>query len=319
MRGALGCTTSTELEVKAAGVPPPPATAILHAGADRLGGGKSPVRGPPDFRWSRHGAARATGFRVRDNGDVGLYRDEAVVLRTQKLGEADRIVALLTRRHGRVRAVAKGVRRTSSRFGSRLEPFMHVDVQLAEGRSLDVVTQAETLDPFGESICSDYVLYTTGTAMLETAERLVGEEHEPALQQYLLLVGALRTLSRRNREPGLVLDSFLLRSLAVAGYAPSFSDCARCGAPGPHRSFSPAAGGSLCGHCRVPGTASPAEETVVLLAALLAGDWPTAEASEARHRREADGLVAAFLQWHLERGLRSLPYVDRSPARPRGG
>jgi DNA repair protein RecO (recombination protein O) len=250
---------------------------------------------------------------VRDNAVVGLYRDEAVVLRTQKLGEADRIVALLTRRHGRVRAVAKGVRRTSSRFGSRLEPFMHVDLQLAEGRSLDVVTQAETLAPFGERICSDYGLYTTGTAMLETAERLVTEEHEPSVQQYLLLVGGLRVLSRRERDPGLVLDSFLLRSLAVAGYAPSFADCVRCGRPGPHRSFSASAGGSLCGDCRVPGTATPAAETVVLLAALLEGDWTIAEQSSPRHRREANGLVAAYLQWHLERGLRSLPHVDRTP------
>ena len=69
---------------------------------------------------------------------MGLYRDEAVVLRTQKLGEADRIITLLTRGSGRVRAVAKGVRRTKLAFGSRLEPFTHVDLQLAEGRSLDV-------------------------------------------------------------------------------------------------------------------------------------------------------------------------------------
>jgi DNA repair protein RecO (recombination protein O) len=247
---------------------------------------------------------------------VGLYRDEAVVLRTQKLGEADRIVALLTRRHGRVRAVAKGVRRTSSRFGSRLEPFMHVDLQLAEGRSLDVVTQAETLTPFGESVCSDYRLYTTGTAMLETAERLVAEEHEPSLQQYLLLLGGLGVLARRERDPGLVLDSFLLRSLAVAGYAPTFADCAACGRPGPHRAFSTAAGGSLCSDCRMPGTASTEEDTVVLLAALLAGDWVTAEQSQERHRREGSGLVAAYLQWHLERGLRSLEHVDRTPANP---
>jgi DNA repair protein RecO (recombination protein O) len=245
-------------------------------------------------------------------GVVGLYRDEAVVLRTQKLGEADRIVTLLSRRHGRVRAVAKGVRRTSSRFGSRLEPFMHVDLQLAGGRSLDVVTQAETLTPLGQGICADYRLYTTGTAMLETAERLVAEEHEPSVQQYLLLLGGLRVLARRERDAGLVLDSFLLRSLAVAGYAPTFADCAACGRPGPHRAFSPAHGGSLCADCRVPGSASPAEETVVLLAALLAGDWAIAEQAGERHRREANGLVAAYLQWHLERGLRSLPYVDRS-------
>lgn len=248
----------------------------------------------------------------RDRMDcVGLYRDEAVVLRTQKLGEADRIVTLLTRHHGRVRAVAKGVRRTTSRFGARLEPFMYVDVQLAQGRSLDVVTQAETLAAYGEHICIDYGRYTNGTVMLETAERLVTEEHEPSLQQYLLLVGALRVLAAGEREPGLVLDSFLLRSLAVAGYAPSFGDCARCGEAGPHRSFSAAAGGMLCGQCRTHGTASPAAETVALLAALLAGEWPVAEASGTRHRREASGLVAAYLQWHLERGLRSLAHVDR--------
>ena len=101
-----------------------------------------------------------------------LYRDEAIVLRTQKLGEADRIVTLLTRQHGKVRAVAKGVRRTRSRFGARLEPAMVVDVQLYEGRSLDTVTQAETLAPYGDAIARDYVSYTAATAMLETAERL---------------------------------------------------------------------------------------------------------------------------------------------------
>jgi DNA repair protein RecO (recombination protein O) len=242
---------------------------------------------------------------------VGLYRDEAIVLRTQKLGEADRIITLLTRGNGRVRAVAKGVRRTTSRFGSRLEPFTHVDLQLAEGRSLDVVTQAETLDPFGAKVGSDYERYTAGTVMLETAERLVVEDKEPALQQFLLLVGALRAMCETGRSPGLVLDSFLLRSMAVAGYAPSFDGCARCGVEGPHRAFSPAAGGMLCATCRVPGSASPAVETVRLLGALLAGEWPVAEASAPRHRKEANGLVAAYLAWHLERGLKSLSHLER--------
>ncbi|HYU86675.1 MAG TPA: DNA repair protein RecO, partial [Kribbellaceae bacterium] len=174
-----------------------------------------------------------------------LYRDEAVVLRTQKLGEADRIVTLLTRSRGKIRAAAKGVRRTSSRFGARLEPFSHVDLQLATGRTLDVVTQAVTIEPFGERIVDDYARYTTGTVLLETADRLVVEEHEPATQQHRLLVGALRALSSGDREPGLVLDSFLLRSLAIAGYAPSFDECAKCGMPGPHRAFNPAAGGMV--------------------------------------------------------------------------
>ena len=242
---------------------------------------------------------------------MGLYRDEAIVLRTQKLGEADRIITLLTRGNGRVRAVAKGVRRTSSRFGSRLEPFTHVDLQLAEGRSLDVVTQAETLSFFGARVGSDYERYTAGTVMLETAERLVVEEKEPALQQFLLLIGAMRAMCETGRTPGQVLDAFLLRSLAVAGYAPTFDACARCGLEGPHRAFSPAAGGMLCSDCRMPGTASPARETVAVLGALLAGDWDFVEASDPRHRKEATSLVAAYLSWHLERGLKSMAHLQR--------
>ena len=240
-----------------------------------------------------------------------LYRDEAIVLRTHKLGEADRIITLLTRHHGRVRAVVKGVRKTTSRWGSRLEPFTHVDLQLAVGRNLDVVTQAETIEPFAAGLGSDYERYTAGTVMLETAERLVVEDKEPALQQFLLLIGALRTMSSGERSPSAVLDSFLLRSLSVAGYAPSFESCARCGAEGPHRSFSPAAGGMLCSVCRVPGSASPAPETVVLLGALLAGEWAVVESGEPRHRKEATGLVAAYLAWHLERGLKSISHLER--------
>jgi DNA repair protein RecO (recombination protein O) len=133
------------------------------------------------------------------------------------LCEADRIITLLTRHHGRVRAVAKGVRRTTSKFGSRLEPFTHVDLQLAEGRNLDIVTQAETRSLFHAQMGNDYDRYTSGTAMLETAERLVTEEKEPSLQQFLLLVGGLRALSAPDRRPLQVLDSYILRSLSVAG------------------------------------------------------------------------------------------------------
>jgi DNA repair protein RecO (recombination protein O) len=233
------------------------------------------------------------------------------VLRTHKLGEADRIITLLTRHHGRVRAVAKGVRRTTSRFGSRLEPFTHVDLQLAEGRSLDTITQAETLTLFHAGLGLDYDRYTAGTVMLETADRLVAEEKQPSLQHFLLLVGGLRVLSSGERGPSQVLDSYLLRSLAVAGYAPSFEHCARCGDEGPHRWFNPSMGGMLCVTCRVPGSASPATETVAVMGALLAGDWPVVDAAQPRHLREASTLVAAYLAWHLERGLKSLAYVER--------
>jgi len=242
---------------------------------------------------------------------VPTYRDEAVVLRTQKLGEADRIVTLLTRGHGRVRCVARGVRKTTSRIGARLEPFTHVDVQLYEGRSLDSVTQVETIAALGAELSGDYPRWTSGTAMLETAERLTPEEREPAVQQYALLVSGLRALAAREHDATLILDAYLLRSLAVAGWSPSFDGCARCGTAGPHRAFSVQGGGSVCSDCRMPGSASPNADTLLLLGALLSGDWPTADASDVRQRREASGLVAAFLQWHLERGLRSLPLVDR--------
>ncbi len=255
-----------------------------------------------------------------------LYRDDGIVLRTQKLGEADRIITVLGRTTGRIRAVAKGVRRTKSRFGARLEPFTHVDLMLHAGRSLDIITQAEVIRPYGEPLAGDYPLYTAGVAMLETAERFTPVEKEPALRQLLLLIGGLRALGEAEHDPRLVLDAFLLRSLAVAGYAPALEECARCGAPGsgqdrPEASaatrevrlsaFAIAAGGMVCASCRPPGAAAPAAGTVALMLALLHGDWESADRSERRHRVECSGLAAAYLQWHLEHSIRSLRHVER--------
>ncbi|MGY1631176.1 DNA repair protein RecO [Geodermatophilus sp. SYSU D01186] len=246
-----------------------------------------------------------------------LYRDEGVVLRTQKLGEADRIVTVLTRRHGKVRAVAKGVRRTKSKFGARLEPFTHVDLQLYTGRNLDIVSQAETIRSYGQPIARNYSAYTAGTAVLETADRLTAEEKEPSLRLFLLVIGALRSLAEHTHPAGLVLDAFLLRAMSVAGWEPALTGCARCGEEGPHRHFSVPAGGTVCPPCRPAGSAMPNPVTIELLEALLTGDWDAAEASQGPTRREGSGLVAALLQWHLERGLRSLPLVDRSESTPR--
>lgn len=246
-----------------------------------------------------------------DNVEVKLYRDEAVVLRTHKLGEADRIVTLLTWEHGQVRAVAKGVRRTTSRIGARLEPFSLVAAQLHEGRSLDLVTQVETINPYGRALAADYPLYTCATVMVETAATLTGGDGDPAPQQFLLLVGALHALATRRHAPQLVLDSYLLRALAVAGWAPSFHDCAVCGTPGPHHAFNIEAGGAVCVACRPPGSAAPETETLALLGALLSGEWDEAEATPQRIRSEASGLVTAYLQWHVERQLRSLRLVER--------
>jgi DNA repair protein RecO (recombination protein O) len=247
-----------------------------------------------------------SGFRGR------LYRDDAVVLRVQKLGESDRIITLFTRRHGRVRAVAKGVRRTTSKFGARLEPFGHVDVQIAVGRSLHTISQVEGIDLYGKRLVDDYPRYTTASAIAETAERLTSVEEEPALRLYLLTLGALRVLAEGEHASSLVLDSYLLRAMGFAGWAPALGACAVCGTSGQHRAFSVPAGGSVCPDCRPPGAAHPAPATLDLMSALAAGDWRVADGSEPAPRREASGLVAAHLQWHLERGLRSLPLVDRS-------
>ncbi len=253
---------------------------------------------------------------MRDNGRVSLYRDDGIVLRTQKLGEADRIVTILTRRNGRVRAVGKGVRRTKSRFGARLEPFTHVDLLLYTGRSLDVITQAETVRAYGEPLATDYPRYTSGTAMLETAERFTPMEKEPIIRQFLLLVGGLRALGEQVHDPRLVLDAYLLRTLAVAGYAPALDECAVCGTPdgadsaSGSRSFAVPAGGLTCRSCRPPGAASPSVATIGLMRALLRGDWARADASQARHQVECSGLVAAYVQWHLEHSIRSLRHVE---------
>jgi DNA repair protein RecO (recombination protein O) len=240
------------------------------------------------------------------------YTDDGVVLRTHKLGEADRIITVLTRHTGRVRAVAKGVRRTKSRLGARVEPFTHVDLLLHTGRSLDVISQAEVLRPYGAPLATDYPRYTAGVAMLETAEKLTPVEKEPALRQFLLLIGGLRTLTEGEREPRLVLDAYLLRSLAVAGYAPALTECARCGTKtGALTAFAVPMGGMACHGCRPPGAAMPAPQTIALMIALLQGDWVTAGNADRRHRVECSGLVAAYLQWHLEHSLRSLRHVER--------
>ena len=252
-------------------------------------------------------AGVAGGFRTK------LYRDDAVVLRVQKLGESDRIVTLFTRRHGRVRAVARGVRRTTSKFGARLEPFGHVDVQIAEGRSsLHTIAQVEGIDLYGGKLVDDYPRYTAASAIAETAERLTAIENEPAVRLYLLTLGALRVLASGEHTASLVLDAYLLRAMGTAGWAPALDACAVCGSPGRHRGFSVPAGGVVCSDCRPPGASHPSPATIELMSALAAGDWRRADAAEPGPRREASGLVAAHLQWHLERALRSLPLVDRT-------
>ena len=237
------------------------------------------------------------------------------MLRTHKLGEADRIITLLTRHHGRVRAVAKGVRKTTSRWGSRLEPFTHVDLQLAVGRSLDIVTQAETIEPFASGLGRDYARYTAGTVMLETADRLVTEEGQPAVQQFLLLVGGLRAMTAATRTPdGAPTRSSTptccarwpwpaTRRRSATAHGAATRGRTRRSAPRPAERCAPTAG---CPARRHPGAARS-----TCSARCSTGDWDVVAAADPRSLREASGLVSAYLHWHLERGLRSLEYVER--------
>lgn len=233
------------------------------------------------------------------------------MIRTSRLGEADRIITLLTREHGRIRAVAKGVRRTKSKFGARLEPASTIEVQLHTGKTFDIITEAVSKENFGDELSADYQKWTIASAILETAERFTLNEAEPSKQQYLLVVGALRSLARDEHAPSLILDAFLLRSLAVGGYAPALDSCFRCEKTGPHRFFSLAGGGSVCSDCRPSGSATVSSDALALMSALLSGEWSSADDVEQKVQREASGVVAAYLQFHLERSLRSLPLVER--------
>jgi DNA repair protein RecO (recombination protein O) len=179
------------------------------------------------------------------------------------------------------------------------------------GRGLDRVVETVSLGAFGAQLANDYPRWTAASAICETTERLT-EEGEPALRLYLLIVGALRALAERDHDPGLILDAFLIRAMSASGWEPALRECAKCGEPGPHVGFNVPAGGVVCDDCRPPGSARPQAITVALMSALLEGDWASAEASAPPERREASGLIAAHLQWHLERALRALPLVDRA-------
>jgi DNA repair protein RecO (recombination protein O) len=242
---------------------------------------------------------------------MNLYREQGVVLRTWKLGEADRIVVLMTQGEGKVRAVAKGVRKTKSRFGGRLEPFSHVDLSLYRGRELDIVTQAEVITPF-RRLREDYDRVVAGTAMLEAVDQ-VAQEREAAVRIYLLLVRALRALDGAPRDPSVLLDAFLLKLMALEGYRPALAECAGCGRGVPLPSFSVARGGGLCERCRSGEESVLDAATMPLLAALLGDDLATAAtaAPPPASRREVGALVKAYVEYHLERRLRSYPLVAR--------
>lgn len=231
-----------------------------------------------------------------------LYTDEGVVLRTTKLGEADRIITLLTRDHGKVAAVAKGVRRTKSRFGARLEPFMRAQLLLAKGRNLDIVSQAVSVGAYADSICKDYDAYLNANLMVETADKLVSSEQEQVPDQYRLLVAGLASLSRHEHESWQIGQSYVLRSLQKAGWSPRLNACVVCGRTDQLEWFSVPLGGVVCSDDRTPDCHSLSKPDAELLFALLAGDWGSCGSATNEH---VESLVEEWAQFYLERPLRT--------------
>jgi DNA repair protein RecO (recombination protein O) len=238
---------------------------------------------------------------------VSLYRDEGVVLRTWKLGEADRIVVLFTRGRGKVRAVAKGVRKTKSRFGSRLEPTSHVALQLYEGRELDIVTQVESLSNLA-TLRDDLDRLTRATSLLEAVDA-IAEERNPDARLHGMLVGALRTLAERDHA--LVVPAFFLKLLAHEGFQPRVDACNVCELEAPLVAFDLDEGGTLCAEHRRGLGVSPA--AVALLQLVLGGRLGEAlNAAPDAATVEVESLATRALEHHLERRLRSVQLLPHT-------
>jgi DNA repair protein RecO (recombination protein O) len=241
---------------------------------------------------------------------MSLYRDRGVVLRTYKLGEADRIVVLLTPGHGKVRAVAKGVRRTKSRIGGRLEPLSHVELLLYGGRELDIVSQVDIVEPW-RRLYEDLNCLAQGIAIAEAAEQ-VAQEGEMSEPLYRMVVGALRALVDR---PGpLVVASFYWKLLSLDGAGPVLASCAACGGSPPAVdlvAFDIGEGGALCRGCRRGQALSPA--ALELVRSILEGRLASVlQMPGSATTAEVANLATVSLERHLERRLRALHVLGTS-------
>lgn len=244
---------------------------------------------------------------------MSLIRDRGVVLRTYRLGEADRIVVLLTEGGGKVRAVAKGVRRTASRFGARLEPLSHVLLLLWRGRSdLDTVKQVEVVAPY-PILRSDLDRLSQALSILEVVDQLAQEGH-PDPRLYRMLVGALDVLDDAGRAPDLVGPAFFLKALVLEGAGPVVDSCVSCGAspedspPGDLVAFDFTEGGALCRRCRRGRAMSPA--ALDLLRRILGGGLRQVLGAEVPvGASEVAALAVEAMELHLDRRLRSVRSV----------
>ncbi|HEX2155054.1 MAG TPA: DNA repair protein RecO [Acidimicrobiia bacterium] len=238
---------------------------------------------------------------------MAIRNDQGIVLRGYPFGEADRVVVLLSPNHGKLRTVAKGVRKTTSRFGGRLEPFTHVDLVLYEGKNLDTITQVSIIEGFPR-LRGDLVRVVAAGIMVEAADA-VAQEDESSLRLFLLLQRGLRAL-----EGGVVgndlITSFLLKLAGVVGVAPALVNCAACGRREDLVSFSFASGGVLCERCRGEGGVRLRPGLTTYLAALEAADFGALPAAEDTLSGDAMGVARRFVEYHLDRSLHSLAVIE---------
>jgi len=231
-----------------------------------------------------------------------LYRDVGVVVRTHKLGETDRIITIVTQDSGKVRAVAKGVRKPGSRFGSRLEPMSHVQLQLYRGRELDIVNQVELVE-IAPNLRGSLESTTDGLAMCEMVEQLA-EDRSPSPHLYRMLVGALRQLNQSYSS--LVLPALQIRLLDVEGVGPCTDRCIECGGTDELIAFDISGGGVQCrSHRR--GLSVSAESLAILQEiqrGSVAGILRRANISH-ESSREVSVLARAAMEHHLERRIRA--------------
>ena len=235
---------------------------------------------------------------------MGLYRDEGVVVRTIKLGETDRIVTLFARHTGKVRAVAKGVRKPGSRFGARLEPTSLVAFQCYRGRELDVVTQVETIAAH-RPLREHYGCLTHAVSMLEVVDQ-VAPEREPNPALYQMLVGALRTLAERPSP--IVSTAFFWKVLSLEGFQPLLEACARCAdETGPFVAFDLDEGGVLCDACSRTSGRRVDPAALAVIGAVVGGHLRDvlADPPPPAVLAEVERLAVWAVEYHCERRLRS--------------
>jgi DNA repair protein RecO (recombination protein O) len=237
---------------------------------------------------------------------MAIRHDQGIVLRTYSFGEADKVVIILSPNYGKLRTVAKGVRKTKSRFGGRLEPFTHIDLVLYEGRNLDTVTQVSVIEAY-PSLRMDYEAVLAAGTMVEVTDA-IAQENESSTGLFLLLQRGLEALESGANSLDL-LSLFLLKAAGVLGVSPSLEFCAGCGrAPSKEEKFRFAfgSGGLVCHSCEPSGAYRLREGVVQHLASLAEADLKTVPALESGLEADALGTSKRYLEFHLEKRLTSL-------------